>query len=321
MNDLENQLRRALKPEEPITNLEARVLARLPPAESHFSYRTKCWSAVRQYGRMDRAGWSVSRLTGSPRLANETLTGSGKIFEGAWLETDEASSAKIEVGCIGQVEIAAGSRVRLVAARLRHHRLALERGRIRATIWAPPRLFFVETPTATAVDLGCAYTLSVEDTGASLLYVSSGWVSMTLGGKDSLVPAGSLCRTLAGKGPGAPYFEDSSLSLRAALAVFECEDESSIRRSEALSVIVSEARERDSLTLWHLLPRTVAEDRRRVFSRLAILAPLPKGVTREQALRLDATALRRWGRQLELLWSDEPAWRRAWRRLFVGSTQ
>lgn len=320
MNDLEDQIRRALKPEEPTSDLVANVLARLPPTESHLSYRTKCWSAVRQYGRLARTGWSVSRLTGTPRIGNETLTGSGRISEGAWLETDEASSARIEVGCIGQVEIDAGSRVRLIAARLRDYRLALERGRMRATIWAPPRLFFVETPSATAVDLGCAYTLSVDDTGASLLYVSSGWVSLALAGKDSLVPAGSLCKTLAGKGPGVPYFEDSSLSLRAALTVFESEDESSIRRSEALSVVVSEARERDSLTLWHLLPRTVAEDRRRVFSRLAILAPLPLGVTRERALRLDATALQRWGRQLELLWSDEPAWRRAWRRLFVRST-
>ena len=34
-----------------------------------------------------------------------------------------------------------------------------------ARIWAPPRLFYVNTPSAVAEDLGCAYTLEVDDLG------------------------------------------------------------------------------------------------------------------------------------------------------------
>ena len=52
------------------------------------------------------------------------------------------------------------------------NRLALERGRIYATILAPPQKFFVETPSALAVDLGCAYSLEVIDTGETILFVS-----------------------------------------------------------------------------------------------------------------------------------------------------
>jgi hypothetical protein len=38
-------------------------------------------------------------------------------------------------------------------------------------IWAPPRLFFVDTPSAVAADLGCSYTLEVKDDGAGVLRV------------------------------------------------------------------------------------------------------------------------------------------------------
>jgi hypothetical protein len=59
----------------------------------------------------------------------------------------------------------------LVAARWTDHRLALDHGAIEARIWAPPRLFFVETPSARAVDLGCVYTLEVDRAGAGRLSV------------------------------------------------------------------------------------------------------------------------------------------------------
>ena len=63
------------------------------------------------------------------------------------------------VGEIGSVEVEPNTRLRVVAAQPGEHRLALERGEIRAKITAPPRLFFVETASGTAVDLGCEYKL------------------------------------------------------------------------------------------------------------------------------------------------------------------
>ena len=69
------------------------------------------------------------------------------------------------------------TRVQLVEARGREHRMSLERGTIHARIWAPPKLFFVKTPSATAVDLGCEYTLQVDDAGAGLVHVVLGWVA------------------------------------------------------------------------------------------------------------------------------------------------
>ena len=59
---------------------------------------------------------------------------------------------------------------------------------------------------------------------------------------------------------------------------------------------------RDSLTLWHLLPRFEGAEREQVYNRLAELVPLPPGVKRESALQLDPAALDRWREEVEPLW-------------------
>ena len=80
-----------------------------------------------------------------------------------------SSRAQIAVSSIGNVDIDENTRVRLLETRPTEHRLELARGKMSARIWAPPRLFFVDTPSAVAADLGCAYTLEVDDHGAQLV--------------------------------------------------------------------------------------------------------------------------------------------------------
>src|SRR3989442_15242324 len=109
------------------------------------------------------------------------------------------------------------TRIRLVVAQADQHRMALERGKLEATTWAPPRLFIVETPSATAVDLGCKYTLEVQDDGSSLLHVTLGLVALDRNGHETIVPAGAFCRTHRRTGPGTPYFEDSSTLFQSAI--------------------------------------------------------------------------------------------------------
>src|SRR6185295_11964349 len=112
--------------------------------------------------------------------------------------------------------------------------------------WAPPRLFFVDTPSAVAADLGCAYTLEVDDQGASKLSVTSGWVALELKDRESIVPAGASCDTRPGVGPGTPYFDDAPSVLREALKTVDFNPDASVR-SAALPWILDQARPRDSL--------------------------------------------------------------------------
>ncbi|HVF86624.1 MAG TPA: zf-HC2 domain-containing protein [Pyrinomonadaceae bacterium] len=263
------------------------------------------------YQRPALAAWEVARIEGTPTIDSGRIGSTGRLAIGEWLETDEASRAKIKVANIGQVEIDPGSRVRLVETRPAEHRLELERGKLHALIWAPPRLFFVDTPSAVAADLGCAYTLEVDDRGRGLLHVTSGWVALETPNRESFVPAGGACMTQPGTGPGTPFFEDATETFVKALAEFDFEKDA----NNALNIVLTESRARDTLTLWHLLSRVGDENRARVYERLAALAAPPVGVTREGVMNLDKEMLSRWKNQLEIMWAEEsiPAVRKVWR--------
>jgi len=215
-----------------------------------------------------------------------------------WIETGAKSRTTIKIGEIGFVEVAPNTRVRVVKARPEEHRLALARGEIWAVISAPPKLFFVDTAAGTAVDLGCEYVLKTSEDGSGLLRVTRGWVSFQRKGLESLVPAGASCRTNPHEGPGIPYFEDAPGDLKQALEIFRSEKSG----TDVLGTILSAARVRDTLTLWHLLSRVDVGDRARVFDRIAALTPVPPGITREQALRLDPQTLQRWKDELAWKW-------------------
>ena len=245
--------------------------------------------------------WRVTRLDGTPRIGAEQISNNGRLGVGEWLVTDEKSRAQIAVGQIGNVELDENTRVRLLANKPDEHRLELARGRISARILAPPRLFFVDTPSAVAADLGCAYTLEVDDSGASLLHVTSGWVELELNGLKSIVPAGAVCKTRPGIGPGPPYFADSSKSFRAALQVIEYSNDAG-SRSAALTELLNQVTVRDTLTLWHLLPRFDGDDRIRVYEKMITLVPPPQPLPREAVLQLDENLLEGWRFALESIW-------------------
>jgi hypothetical protein len=218
------------------------------------------------------------------------------IRAGQSLQTDASSTAEIKIGTIGTVEVEPGTRLRIVTTKPTDHRLSLEHGEIAATISAPPKLFFVETKSALATDLGCQYKMKVDDAGNGLLRVTLGWVSFDWKGRESLVPAGASCRTRAGLGPGTPFFDDAPKDLTAALDEFDFANGG----ESALRAILANARSRDTLTLWHLLFRVRETLRPMIYDRMVSFAPPPNGVTREKALALDPQTLK--------MWKDELAW-------------
>jgi hypothetical protein len=242
--------------------------------------------------------WTRDTRVGPWEVAQTRDGISRRMTSGEWVETEDGSEARIIVGALGTVDVAPGTRVRLGEVSESEYRLALARGTISAQIVAPPRLFIVDTPASTVVDLGCAYTVTVGEDGTGELRMTSGWAALEFKGRESLVPAGAICRTRPGAGPGTPYFADAPPALRQAVDDF---DEGS-RRAQALTVIIREARARDTLTLWHLLSRVDQSDRGHVYDRIAAFEPPPAGVSRSQILALDADALREWREELAWKW-------------------
>ena len=241
-----------------------------------------------------------------PRLMVEggpepwTVDGGGSLAVGEWLETD-ADEALLRVADIGSMTVAPGSRLRLVATGEEQHRLELARGLVSATVLAPPRLLIVETPAADAVDLGCAYTLEVTDAGDTLLWVTSGRVALEAPGRDVLVPAGALAIASAETGPGTPIFTDAPAPLIAAIHNIDGGDEGS---EVALVATLSQARLKDTLSLWHLLQAVERPTREAIAARLFELDPLltTAQLTPEAIAAQEPGALERLRDELEFHW-------------------
>jgi hypothetical protein len=258
--------------------------------------------------RRDAAAWDVARLDGTPRIGSTPLSGEGRFAVGQTLTTDAASRARIEVSTIGQVDVDGDTRVRLVSTRDGHHQLALERGTLHAIITAPPGQFIVDTPSATATDLGCVYDLHVNDDGSGLLSVVAGLVAFEDKGRESFVPAGASCPTDPTRGPGTPRYDDEPEALRNALDEFDYGGDGA-HRAAALRFVIDHP-DTSAVTLWHLIPRVGAPDRGAVVDALADQLPMPPGVTREAILRLDRAALDAWWNELGL---GDASWWRKWK--------
>ncbi|MEQ1604333.1 MAG: FecR domain-containing protein [Pyrinomonadaceae bacterium] len=237
-------------------------------------------------------------ISGTPKVG--AASSSSRLAVGDYMETDGASRARIEVADIGNVEIQPNSRVRLVGTNPKQHRLSLERGVLEAKIIAPPRLFIVDTPSAVAVDLGCAYKLEVDKAGNSYLHVTSGFVALERGGRESIVPAGAMCITKRGKGLGTPFSADTSDKFRAALERFDFSN----GRSRSIDDLLANRNFYDMISLWHLLSRVQKADRAKIFDALAAYVTPPADVTRDGILSLDKTMLTAWKTEVERIWFE-----------------
>jgi len=263
------------------------------------------WSAIAAAIALVAAGaWLVSNGAPEGWQVAGVGAGPGRLAVGQTLETGADGHATVNVGNVGVVEVEANSRLRLERARAHEQRMSLEHGLIHAFIWAPPRSFVVDTPSAVATDLGCFYTLEVDKDGAGLVSVLGGWVSFEHAGRESFIPAGAACRSHPGRGLGTPYREQASPALRQALQDFDFAGGD----DRALAIVLAEAGKDDAFTLWHLLTRCLPAQEPRVYDALAALVPPPVGVTREGILRGDRRMLDRWWDQLGL--GDSGWWRR-----------
>ncbi len=265
-------------------------------------------------------GWNVARTAGTPRIGSVAINekGSSQLPIGQVLETDDQSRASLRSDEIGQIDVGPDTRLHLLTMEKGRKWIGLDRGLIHAFIWAPPGQFVVDTPSAVTVDLGCAYTLQVDTSGAGHLQTSIGWVGFKLNGRESFIPAGAACETRPKVGPGTPYFEDAPPELRSALKRFDFEDQTTEQRAHDLEIVLHQSRKRDALTLWHLLARTEGTARLAVCEKLAKLVPPPAGVTRDGVMQLDQHMLDLWWNALGF--DDIAVWRH-WERAWAEASQ
>lgn len=228
--------------------------------------------------------WQVVSIDGTVKLDGALAKPGSRISAGEFIETGEASHAILHVDGLGRVDVGPNTQLSLVKTTPEHQEARLERGTIHAQVIAPPYVFLVHTPAAYALDMGCAYTLQVNADDTGILEVTEGWVQFQHDWIQSMVPAGADAEMRPGYGPGAPFFADASEKFRDALRIVNFDSAHPQARSDALTILLAEARKRDAFTVLNLIHRVATEDRGRVYDRLAELLPLPSTVTRQDAI-------------------------------------
>lgn len=115
--------------------------------------------------------------------------------------------------------------------------------------------------------------------------------------------------SVTGDRPSATRFPDAPPGFELTILDFSPTDD--VRRAGALETVLSGARQKDALTLWHLLSRGTAGERGRVYDRLASLVPPPAAATHDAIGRRERPALDAWWNALGL---DSASWWRIWKR-------
>ena len=207
-----------------------------------------------------------------------------------------------EFGKLGRITAEAKSRVKLVRQDQELIKLRLEEGTVHAKIAADarPRLFQVETPATTCVDLGCQYTLTVDRSGCSRVRVTTGKVAFVLGAREVFIPAGAGCEAVPGCRSATPLFDDAPLPVVQAIRAFDGAAPAG-RAAAARAVAVLADRQRETLPLWHFLqdsdPLVISAG----LDGLIRLVDIPKDISREGSLRGDPGAVAAWKEYLNLV--------------------
>jgi hypothetical protein len=233
--------------------------------------------------------WVVTPEAGTPRVGSKAVTGSTKLRVGDWLDTDQQSKARISFGRLAILDVQPNTSLQVTQSRTSEYRISLQKGKLNAVIFAPPNRFFVDTPAAVAIDLGCTYTVEINAEGNSVVHVKHGLVSVQSHGLASYILAGAVCVARKNTAPDTPYFCDAPPVMISALKDFDAHSS-----SESLQAILASARKKDALSLWHMIPKTNGPERAEVVDRLAGLVSLPAGVTRDGVMQQNKTMLGQW---------------------------
>jgi hypothetical protein len=221
--------------------------------------------------------WSVEKISGYPVVESSVLTGQGIIKVGEKLFTDSESRARLKVGAIGEIDIEPESEIEITETRSSEYRLILSKGKISVRTWVAPKLFSIKTPSAVITDLGCMYYLSVDDKASTTIQVKSGWMLVENKNSKSLLPAGTICISKISAEPGTPFAIDASTTFKESLHILDSENSS----TQELAHLLSEARQKDLITLFHLLKRLDQESRGIIYDRISSLFKMPQRITRE----------------------------------------
>ena len=242
------------------------------------------------------AFWSVEKVSGYPMIESHVLIDQGILKIGEKLFTDSESRARLKVGLVGEIEIEPKSEIQIIETKTSEYRLILSKGQIAARTWVAPKLFSVKTSSSVVTDLGSKYDLSVDEQASTLIQVKSGWVLMEYKNRRILLCAETTCISDSSKGLGVPVSNEASSTFKESLYKLDFENSS----KNELAILLSEAKKKDLITLFHLLKHLDNESRGMIYDRISLLFKMPQRITREGIVHGDKDMMGRLWTELGL---------------------
>ncbi len=231
--------------------------------------------SVLYFYRSNPSFWEVESLKGTPVAGDQKIDGTGNLPVGEWLKTDSHSSARLQAGLAGKVDVKPGSAVKLLDTREPGYKLYLKFGKITAKTPGSPKMLSVITPSASALDMGSSYSVEVDKNGNSFFSVNSGTIIIKSGGENEILPAGIVCETVKNLEPGTPYRMNADTEFKAALSRLDFGKGT----AEDLETLLNNADRQDAISLWYLLRDAGPNEIKPIYTRLAEFIKPPDGVT------------------------------------------
>lgn len=207
-------------------------------------------------------GWEVIWGSGEAQLRLVVVSDGGErsVRQGDKFTPSEQIVLRLEDD-LSEITLDAGSILYVDRLQKDLIRFRLERGRLHALVSAEAkeRFFQIQTPSTNCVDLGCMYTLEVDDEQKATVIVELGRVAFEDGNRVVVVPAEATCEATKRNGAGTPRHLDTPDAVVIALDQYDAnpgDAGQSDRLRMATRILAFLDGERDprySLIPWHLL--------------------------------------------------------------------
>ncbi len=238
--------------------------------------------------------WTIRDIEGQHSIIGNPNSGK-KWRQGESLMTDIKTKSIVHVPETCNIEVGVNSLVILEKAKDEANRIRLNKGTIKIINITEMPFFSIVVANSVIHDRGGEFIVTVDDKGNSKVQVNAAFVEIVHNGDSYFVDEGYLCNISNEFRPGTPYRFDASVEFKLAVEQFDYGSGG----DEAVSKIISLAREIDMLTLLAMIPRVSQLQRQILFQGISNYFPPSESVTRMGIIKLNKEMLYKWWEEIE----------------------
>lgn len=234
--------------------------------------------------------WKLIDVQGNVTINGKPASQVDALSIGDWIETDELSSATINIPDIGTITLEPGTKIRLVQSDDDKKKIELQYGMLNSDTRASKSNLYINSDKTTAIDFGGVFSFAVDKNGEGLIFVQDGSVKVKSDNRDAIIPTGQFCYVMTNLGPGTPFSKDASKEFRKSLMQYDFYNGG----AEAFASAFSSAGFTDAISLVNLIPTVPGNDRVAVFNKISNYVAPPGNIHRDSIKYYKVEELKEW---------------------------